>query len=104
MQALPAVDLAQRDLTAGNERPEERASGFGARQQTLGLDAPLELLVQPFDGVGGSDRAPLARRGAQRHFPAEYVGRGLKRQRGTPPPPPNPTVPPSVPPLTSQPP
>jgi len=43
VQALPAVDLAQRDLSAGHQGPEEHASGGGAGRQALGLDAALEL-------------------------------------------------------------
>src|SRR5882672_12082098 len=59
VKALPAVDLAQRDLTAGHQGPEEHASGGGAGQQALCLDAALELFVQSLDGIGGADRAPL---------------------------------------------
>src|SRR5882724_4325660 len=65
VKALPAVDLAQRDLTAGHQGPEEHASGGGAGQQALCLDAALELFMQALDGIGGADRAPLLEREAQ---------------------------------------
>jgi hypothetical protein len=59
IQGPPAVDFAQRDLPADQQRPEQHASGIRAGQHALGLDAPLELLVQPLDGVGGADGLPL---------------------------------------------
>src|SRR3954467_14392134 len=46
VQGIPAIDPAQGDLAAGEQRPEQHAGGFGARQQALRLDPPLELLVQ----------------------------------------------------------
>jgi len=51
MQGVPAIDAAQGDLVAGEQGPEQHAGGLGARQQALGLDPALELLVQPLDGV-----------------------------------------------------
>src|SRR6516165_1619918 len=65
MERVPAVDAAQADLPAGEQGPEQHASGFGAGQQALRLDAPLKLLVQPLDGIGAPDRLPLLRRIAQ---------------------------------------
>src|SRR3954468_14591245 len=65
VQGIPAIDPAQGDLAAGEQRPEQHAGGFGARQQALRLDPPLELLVQALDGIRGSDRLPLFRRIAQ---------------------------------------
>src|SRR3954465_2088917 len=62
VQGIPAIDPAQGDLAAGEQRPEQHAGGLGARQQALRLDPPLELLVQPFNGIRGSDRFPLFRR------------------------------------------
>src|SRR5208282_5903401 len=59
VKALPAVDLAQRNLSACQQSPEEHASGLSAGQHALGLDPPLELLMQAFDGIGGTDRTPL---------------------------------------------
>src|SRR5512143_4270920 len=63
-QCLPAVDLAHGDLAGGEQRPEEHGGGLWRRQDGLSLDAALELLVQPFDGIGGARRAPLAGRQA----------------------------------------
>ncbi len=65
MQALPAIDFAQRDLTAGQQRPEQHAGGFGAVQHALDLDAALELLVQRLNGVGSADGLSLLWREAQ---------------------------------------
>src|SRR5260221_995406 len=59
IQGPPAVDFAQRDLAAGQQRPEQHASDIRPRQHALGLDAWLEFLVQPLDGVGGPDGLPL---------------------------------------------
>jgi len=63
MERVPAVDAAQGDLTAGEQRPEQHAGGLGAGQQALCLDAPLELFVQALDGVGRANRFPLLGRG-----------------------------------------
>jgi hypothetical protein len=51
MQGWPTVYFAHRNLAAGEQGPEQHASGLGAGQQALRLDPPLELLVQAFDGV-----------------------------------------------------
>src|SRR5512132_1681368 len=61
---LPAVDLAHGDLSGREQRPKQHSCGLRRRQDGLGLDAALELLVQPFDGIGGARRAPLAGRQA----------------------------------------
>jgi hypothetical protein len=53
-QRLPAVDLAHGDLSGGGQRPEQHGGGLRRRQDGLGLDATLELFVQPFDGIGGA--------------------------------------------------
>jgi hypothetical protein len=65
VQGVPAVDFGERDLTAGEQRPEQHAGRLGAGQHALGLDAALELFMQPLDGVGGADGLPLAVREAQ---------------------------------------
>src|SRR5512132_2888406 len=57
---LPAVDLAHGDLSGREQRPTQHSCGLRRRQDGLALDAALELLVQPFDGIGGARRAPLA--------------------------------------------
>jgi hypothetical protein len=46
-----AVDFAHRDLTRGEQRPEQHRRGLRAGQHGLRLDAPLELFVQTFDRV-----------------------------------------------------
>lgn len=51
VKSFPAVDLAKRDLPACQQSPEEHAGGFGAGQQALRLDAPLEFFVQALDGM-----------------------------------------------------
>jgi hypothetical protein len=60
----PAVDFSHSDLARGKQRPEQHGGGVGGGQDGLGLDPALELLVQAFDGVGGSRTLPLARRQA----------------------------------------
>jgi hypothetical protein len=40
----------------------QHGCGVGRWQDGLGRDPSLELLVQPLDGVGGANAAPLARR------------------------------------------
>ena len=57
----PAIDLSHRDLARGEQRPEQHGGGVCRGQDGLGLDPALELLVQPFDGVGGPGTLPLAR-------------------------------------------
>src|SRR5258708_20236250 len=64
-KGLPAIDLAHVDLSRGEQRPEQHRGGVGRRQHGLGLDPSLELLVQPLDGIGGAQAAPLARRQAR---------------------------------------
>ena len=59
MKGLPTVDLAEGDLPACHQRPEEHAGSFGAGQQALRFDAPLEFLMQTLDGVAGPDGLPL---------------------------------------------
>src|SRR5271170_2525471 len=54
-EALPTIDLAHHDLPRGQQCPEEHRRGLRTRQYSLGLDPPLEFLVQAFDGVRGSD-------------------------------------------------
>jgi hypothetical protein len=63
-ERLPAIDLAHVDLSGSEQRPEQHGRGVGRRQHGLGLDPPLELLVQPLDGVGRPRASPLARRQA----------------------------------------
>jgi hypothetical protein len=48
---LLAVDFAHGDLAGGKQSPEQHGGGIGGGQHGLGLDPPLELLVQPLDGV-----------------------------------------------------
>jgi hypothetical protein len=59
-QGLPSINLAHRDLTSGEQRPEQHGGGLSRRQHRLGLDPAFELLVEPFDRVGGSRTLPLA--------------------------------------------
>ena len=59
IERVPAIDFSERDLTGGEQRPEQHGGGLGRRQHGLRLDAPLELLVQPLDGVGGARALPL---------------------------------------------
>ena len=58
-ERLPAVDLAHVDLAGGEQRPEQHGGSVGRWQDGLRLDPSLELLVQPLDGVGGANAAPL---------------------------------------------
>src|SRR6516162_8071655 len=57
-QGLPAVDFAHCDLTAGEQSPEQHGCGLSRREDCLGLDPALELLMQPFDGVGRACTLP----------------------------------------------
>ena len=59
-QRLPSVDFAHGDLTSGKQCPEQHGCGLGRRQHCLGLDPAFELLVEPFDCVGGARTFPLA--------------------------------------------
>ena len=61
-ERLPSVDLAHGDLTCGEQGPEQHRSSFGGRQNCLGLDAALELLMEPFDRIGGARTLLLAER------------------------------------------
>lgn len=61
-ERLPAINFAHVDLARGKQRPEQHRCGVGRWQHSLRLDPALELLVQPLDGVGGANAAPLARR------------------------------------------
>src|ERR1700752_4816347 len=53
-EGLPAIDLSHDDLSRRQQRPEQHGRGVGRWQDGLGFDASFELLVQAFDGVGGS--------------------------------------------------
>src|SRR5215471_10286990 len=59
-QGLPSVDFAHRNLTSGEQRREQHGRGLGRGQHRLGLDPAFELLVEPFNRVGGSRTLPLA--------------------------------------------
>jgi hypothetical protein len=61
-QGLPSVDFAHDDLTSGEQCPEQHGCGLGGGQHRLGLDAALEVLMEPFDRVGGARALPLAER------------------------------------------
>ena len=65
VKASPTVDLAECNLPACQQGPEEHAGGFGAGRHALSLDAPLELLMQALDGIRGANRLPLLVREAQ---------------------------------------
>ena len=62
---LASIDLAHRDLSRREQRPEQHRGGFGAGQNSLRLDAPLEFRVQALNGVRRADRSPLAWREAR---------------------------------------
>jgi hypothetical protein len=78
-EGLPAVDLAHDDLPRRQERPEQHGHRLGDRQDGLGLDTAAELLVEPFDGVGGPRRPPLLGRQARER---EQAVAGLFEARG----------------------
>jgi len=59
-EGLPSIDFAHVDLSRCQQRPEQHGRGVGGWQHGLGFDASFELLVQAFDGVGGSCALPLA--------------------------------------------
>ena len=59
-QRLPSVDFAHGDLTSGEQRPEQHGCSLGRGQHGLGFDPAFELLVQPFDCIGGARTLPLA--------------------------------------------
>src|SRR5579885_3323054 len=65
VKRLPAIDLAQRDLTAREQRPKHHAGRVRTGQHALRLDTSLELLVQPLYGVRRTDGTPLRLRIAQ---------------------------------------
>jgi hypothetical protein len=50
-KCLPPVHLAHGDLTGRKERPEQHGGSLCRGQYGLRLDATLELLMQPFDGI-----------------------------------------------------
>jgi hypothetical protein len=54
--------LCAGDLTGGEQRSAQHRGGLGGRQNRLGLDAALELLMEPFDRIGGACALPLAER------------------------------------------
>jgi len=60
-ERFPAIDFAHVDLAGGKQGPEQHCSGFRGRQNGLRLDSPLELLVQPLDGVGGARASSIVR-------------------------------------------
>src|SRR3954447_21822756 len=89
----PTVDLAQGDLAGGEQRPEQHRRGLGRGQDRLGLDPPLELLVQALDRVrnwhnalgaaaAGGDRVILAYgatiRAAGRREREAWAGRSIR--------------------------
>jgi hypothetical protein len=51
-------------LPRGEQSPEQHRGGFRRWQNGLRFDPAFELFMQAFDGVGGSDRFPLALREA----------------------------------------
>ena len=51
-EGWPAVDLSHGDLARGEQRPEQHGRGRRRGQDGLGLDPPLELLMQPLDRIG----------------------------------------------------
>jgi len=57
---LPAIDFAHDDPSRHQQLSEHHDGGFSGWQHGLRLDASFELLVQEFDGVGGSCAIPLA--------------------------------------------
>src|SRR5229473_6364919 len=57
--ALPAIYFSHRDLPGRQQRPEQHRRRLCRWQNSLRLDASLELLMQAFDCVGRTDRAPL---------------------------------------------
>ena len=50
-KAPPAVDFAHCDLTRSQQSAEQHRRGFRRGQHGLGLDSPLELFMQTFNGV-----------------------------------------------------
>ena len=60
IERVPAVDFSEADLTGREQRPEQHGGGLRRRQHSLRLDPPLELLVQPLDGVRGARALPLS--------------------------------------------
>ena len=65
VEAFPSVDLAHRDLSRGEQRPEQHRRGLRRRQDGLRLDPSLELFVQALDRVRRANRLPLAFREAR---------------------------------------
>ena len=61
-ESLPSVDFAHCDLTGREQRPKQHGCGLGRGQHRLGFDPTLELLMEPFDRVGGASALPLAAR------------------------------------------
>ena len=59
-ESLPSVDFAHRDLTGREQRPKQHGCGLGRGQHRLGFYPTLELLMEPFDRVGGACALPLA--------------------------------------------
>ena len=55
----PSIDASQPDLAASYEADEEDRRCVLGGQRALGLHAPTELLVQPFDHVCGLERLSL---------------------------------------------
>ncbi len=71
IQGPPAVDFAQRDLRAGQQRPEQHASGIRAGQHAWGFDAAPTLLCHR--------RSPTRARPS--HGPADRPAEPAKRPR-----------------------
>ena len=59
---MPSINLAHVDLTGTQQCPEQHGCSVGRWQHGLRLDPPLELLVQPLDGIGGARAPPLTGR------------------------------------------
>ena len=53
-QRMPSVNFTHGDLTSSEQRPKQHGCGLGRGQHCLGLDPTFELLVEPFDCVGGT--------------------------------------------------
>src|SRR5262249_26231650 len=61
-ERVPTIDLAHADLAGGEQRPQQHGRGVHRWQHRLRFDSSLELLVQSFNGVGGTSATPLTER------------------------------------------